>query len=74
MKTDALIQESIKTEFSECTCLTIAHRINTVMDSDRVLVMDSGRVAEFDTVDNLLKNKGIFAGLVNEWRKGASFS
>jgi len=74
VKTDALIQESIKTEFSECTCLTIAHRINTVMDSDRVLVMDSSHVAEFDTVDNLLKNKGIFAGLVNEWRKGASSS
>lgn len=44
------------------------------MDSDRVLVMDSSHVAEFDTVDNLLKNKGIFAGLVNEWRKGASSS
>jgi len=72
VKTDALIQESIKTEFSECTCLTIAHRINTVMDSDRVLVMDSGHVAEFDTVDNLLNSKGIFSGLVNEWRKGAS--
>lgn len=72
VKTDALIQESIKTEFSDCTCLTIAHRINTVMDSDRVLVMDAGRVAELDTVDNLLKSEGIFAGLVNEWRKGVT--
>ena len=71
-KTNALIQESVKTKFSECTCLTIAHRINAVMDSDRVFVMDSGHVAEFDTVDNLLKTKGIFSGLVSEWRKSAS--
>jgi len=70
--TDALIQESIKTEFADCTCLTIAHRINTILNSDRVLVMDQGKVAEFDTVENLLQNQeGIFAGLVNKWREGA---
>lgn len=71
VKTDLLIQESIRNELSECTCLTIAHRINTVMDSDRILVMDNGRLTDFDTVANLLDREGIFAELVNELRKGA---
>lgn len=57
LETDDLIQETIKTEFAECTVLTIAHRLNTIMDSTRVLVLDKGEVREFDTPSNLLKNK-----------------
>ena len=65
-KTDAVVQEVIKKEFKDCTVLTIAHRINTIMDYDRVIVMDKGVIAEFDTPTKLLEKKGIFYNLVNK--------
>jgi ABC-type multidrug transport system fused ATPase/permease subunit len=67
-KTDELIQNTIRERFQGRTVLTIAHRINTILDYDRVLVMDNGRVAEFDTPDNLLKQQGIFYELVSAYK------
>ena len=67
VETDKVLQETIRTEFKERTILTIAHRLNTIMDSDRIVVLEQGRVAEFDTPENLLKRKdSLFYSLSKE--------
>ncbi|KAJ2164004.1 Multidrug resistance-associated protein 1, partial [Coemansia sp. RSA 562] len=64
-QTDALMQEIIRTEFKHCTVITVAHRLNTIMDCDRVLVMHEGHAVELDTPDHLLADqKSRFAQLV----------
>ena len=63
-KTDNLIQEVIRHKFKDSTVLTIAHRLNTIMDYDKVLILDGGRMVEFDKPEILIQNGGIFAELV----------
>ncbi|XP_074600380.1 ATP-binding cassette sub-family C member 4-like isoform X2 [Brevipalpus obovatus] len=60
LETDQLIQRTIRTKFVNCTVLTIAHRLNTVIDSSRILVLDAGRVVEFDRPYNLLNDQESF--------------
>ena len=68
--TDARIQRVFRQEFKDATCITVAHRLNTIMDSDLVLVMDDGRAAEFDKPSALLsKEDGLFKGLVDAWEE-----
>ncbi|KAG8381911.1 hypothetical protein BUALT_Bualt05G0022000 [Buddleja alternifolia] len=57
VRTDALIQKTIREEFKSCTMLTIAHRLNTIINSNQILVLDSGQVVEYDTPQNLLENE-----------------
>uniref|UniRef100_A0A4W4G3P0 ABC-type glutathione-S-conjugate transporter n=1 Tax=Electrophorus electricus TaxID=8005 RepID=A0A4W4G3P0_ELEEL len=70
LETDNLIQSTIRTQFEECTVLTIAHRLNTIMDYTRVIVMDRGYITEMDSPGNLITKRGHFyrmcveAGLV----------
>ena len=67
LETDDLIQRTIRNEFKDCTVLTIAHRLNTIMDSDRVIVLDRGDIVEFDTPNNLLQNRhSIFYGMAKD--------
>jgi ABC-type multidrug transport system ATPase subunit len=58
MHTDRLIQTTIRSQFAGCTTLTIAHRLDTIIDSDRILVLDAGEVAEYDTPKALLSPGG----------------
>ncbi|KAG5514659.1 hypothetical protein RHGRI_035904 [Rhododendron griersonianum] len=71
--TDNLIQKIIRTEFRDCTVCTIAHRIPTVIDSDLVLVLSDGRVAEYNTPARLLEDKSsMFLKLVSEYSSRSS--
>ncbi|KAK7478989.1 hypothetical protein BaRGS_00029750 [Batillaria attramentaria] len=66
-KTDELIQETIRDKFRECTVLTIAHRLHTIMDSDRVMVLSEGKIVEFEPPHLLLERKsGMFCDMVQQ--------
>ena len=63
-ETDAFIQRMIRLKFSDCTVLTIAHRLHTIVDSTRILVMNKGIVEEYDTPERLLEREdGLFKQL-----------
>ncbi|VVC91565.1 unnamed protein product [Leptidea sinapis] len=72
LETDELIQKTIRSEFASCTVLTIAHRLNTILDSTRVMVLDKGQLVEYAPPDQLLADpNSLFysmakdAGIVN---------
>ncbi|KAM5539757.1 hypothetical protein V8D89_006570 [Ganoderma adspersum] len=67
-ETDAIIQKSLRTELGkDVTLLTVAHRLQTIMDSDKIMVLDAGRIVEFGTPSELLRNeKGFLRALVDE--------
>ena len=65
VETDSVVQETIRTNFKDRTIITIAHRLNTIMDSDRIIVLETGEIKEFDTPQRLLDSKGLFWQLKN---------
>lgn len=71
-QTDSIIQKIIREDFAACTIISIAHRIPTVMDCDRVLVVDAGKAKEFDKPSRLLETPTLFAALVQEYANRSS--
>ncbi|XP_006608778.1 probable multidrug resistance-associated protein lethal(2)03659 isoform X2 [Apis dorsata] len=65
-QTDSLIQQTVRKKFIDCTVFTIAHRLNTIMDSDKILVMNQGYLVEFDHPYILLQKKGYFYDMVQQ--------
>lgn len=62
-----MLQTTLRSSmFKNKTIITIAHRINTILDSDRIIVLDRGTVAEFDSPAELVRRKGLFYDLVKE--------
>lgn len=69
-RTDELIQKTIRDKFRECTVLTIAHRLNTIVDSDRILVLDAGKIHAYDEPYTLLQDPtNIFYKMVQQTGK-----
>ena len=67
IETDAMLQITLRSNaFKDRTIISIAHRINTILDSDRIVVLDHGTVAEFDSPSALVRRKGLFYELVKE--------
>ncbi|NP_001412107.1 multidrug resistance-associated protein 1 isoform 2 [Mus musculus] len=66
LETDNLIQSTIRTQFEDCTVLTIAHRLNTIMDYTRVIVLDKGEVRECGAPSELLQQRGIFYSMAKD--------
>ncbi|KAK9689767.1 hypothetical protein RND81_09G079500 [Saponaria officinalis] len=65
--TDAIVQKIIRIEFAECTVITVAHRIPTVIDSDMVMVLSYGELIEYDEPSKLMQSNSSFAKLVAEY-------
>ncbi|KAM3913418.1 ATP-binding cassette sub-family C member 2-like [Leptodactylus fuscus] len=66
LETDDLIQKTIRSEFADCTVLTIAHRLHTIMDSNKVMVLDSGKIIEYGSPEKLLQSQGHFASMAKD--------
>lgn len=66
LETDHLIQTTIRSAFADCTVLTIAHRLHTIMDSNRVMVMHAGKIVEFDSPEKLLQKQSVFSAMAKD--------
>ena len=71
METDRFIQECIRERFKDSTVITIAHRLNTIANYDKIIVMDKGRIVEIGQPHELIEKKGLFAEMVEHTGKNA---
>jgi ABC-type multidrug transport system fused ATPase/permease subunit len=71
-ETDGFIQQMLRNQFPNTTLVTIAHRLNTIIDYDAILVMDDGRLAEFGSPLELIERNGLFRELVDATGEGAT--
>ena len=65
-KTETFLQNSINQQLKDCTVITIAHRIKTIINYDKILVLNNGEIVEYDSPQNLLDKKGLFYQLYKE--------
>ncbi|KAF9613378.1 hypothetical protein IFM89_007456 [Coptis chinensis] len=65
--TDSIVQKVIRKEFSNCTVITVAHRVPTVIDSDMVMVLSYGKMVEYDAPSKLMETNSSFTKLVSEY-------
>lgn len=71
METDYFIQNCIHTKFQNTTVITIAHRLNTIADYDKVIVMSRGKIIEIGSPYQLIQSNGLFAEMVSHTGKNA---
>ena len=67
-QSDEMLQKVIKQQLSQSTIITIAHRIDTILSSDRIMVLDKGRIVEIDSPQKLLEKQSIFSELYREFQ------
>ena len=71
METDSFIQKCIQTKFEGTTVITIAHRLNTIADYDKVMVMKKGKIVEIGSPHYLIQQNGVFTEMVEHTGKNA---
>ena len=64
--TERIIQETVRDQLKECTVITVAHRLNTIRESDKILVMRGGRAVEFGGYEQLVEQGGVFAEMARK--------
>ena len=65
-RTESILKKNINEDMKDCTVITIAHRIKTIINYDKILVLKEGEIEEFDTPKNLIAKKGLFYQLYKE--------
>ena len=74
METDHAVHQCIKEEFNHATIITIAHRISTIANYDKILVLDKGRIIEFGSPSQLIRQQGVFYQMIKNYEENSNAS